>query len=371
MTKKLVLVKCLQCGREWTPRKPDPKRCPGCGSADWNVPDVPVPPPLPPVEEHKAPEPPVHEETTLDRLEFDPEVAYHSIRDRFKRKPRPERPDLPDKEPRRKISEAKPELYDWAATILPKLPLLTLLLVLMYDALGSMARGDMWFVMDWYNATWVLPHIVAIFLYPGGPGAWFQLFWPLAMLLVALFLSLAFVAYVLPYRFCFKDYVIIRGNVKVKDGRVMWSTDNIWTKLWDRFYGTPPRDTVEMWLKHRFFWNPLMPNKDLVKLTLDRKAEHPEMDGPFTLTAYERRYRMYVALNEMVTTDDGQQTRPIPLDEANEKFRRRGESLVWDAQKFSYANPGVRLEKLRKGTHIVPQELKEAADLARKERHEG
>jgi DNA-directed RNA polymerase subunit RPC12/RpoP len=29
---------CLRCGNEWTPRKANPKRCPGCQNPNWNRP---------------------------------------------------------------------------------------------------------------------------------------------------------------------------------------------------------------------------------------------------------------------------------------------------------------------------------------------
>lgn len=357
MTKKPAPVKCLKCGREWSPRNAHPKRCPGCQSSTWNRPP-----------EETTPEPPKAEKAvtnmgSLENMDHPFTIIAKEVRKAREPKPPRERKD-------KRFSEAHPGAYEVAGAILPKVPLLALLVILMYDALTSMAKGDMWFVMDWYEATWVLPKIVYVFMYPGGPGEWFKLYWPLFVLLVMLAITIIFVIWSLPYRFAFKDYVIIRGNVKVKDARVMWSTDNIWTRAWDRIYGTPKRDTVELWLKHKFFWNPLLPDKGLVKLTLDRVIEKPEQDGPFTILAYERRYRKFVALNEMVTTDDGQQTRPIPLDDANDRFNTRGRLLVWDTQRFSLANPDVRIEKLKRGTHIVPQELKEAADVARKARHE-
>lgn len=372
MTKKPSAAKCLRCGREWSPRNAHPKRCPGCQSLAWNV---------PPEKAEAAPSPPVDEEipikhmtidevpcaepSVIEQLEFDPEWAYKKVKRWAGPKKTSER-----KSREKRFSESFPEGFGVISSILPKAPLLLLLIVLMYDALTSLSRGDMWFVMDWYEATWVLPKLVYVFMYPGGPGEWFKMFWPLVVLLVMLLVSLLFVTWSLPYRFVFKDYVIIRGNVKVRDARVMWSTDNMWTRVWDRVYRTPSRDKVELWLKHRFFWNPLLPDKGLVKLTLDRAIEKPEQDGPFTIIAYERRYRKFVALNEMVTTDDGQQSREIPLDQANSRFNERGKLLVWDTQRFSLANPDVRIEKLKRGTHIVPQELKEAADVARKARQE-
>lgn len=31
----LPVCKCLKCGYEWTPRVPDPIRCPGCLAYRW------------------------------------------------------------------------------------------------------------------------------------------------------------------------------------------------------------------------------------------------------------------------------------------------------------------------------------------------
>jgi len=268
------------------------------------------------------------------------------------------------------ISKDNPPLYELATAVLPKLPIISLLLVLAFSAVTSMAAGNMWFVMDWYRATWILPQIVGIFTYAGGPGEWFADYWPVVVLAAMLLISLAIFVWALPWRVAFKDYVIVRGNTKARDGRVMWSTMNIWTRLWDRFYGTEPRKTVDIWLKTKFWWNPLMPSKGLLHLTLDAEADRPEYDGLFTVTARERQYRRYVGYNHMVTTDDAQQTLPIPLDDITANFQRRGRLLVDDTQKFSLANPTVRLEKLRGGTHIVPADLKEAANVARSKRGE-
>ncbi len=268
------------------------------------------------------------------------------------------------------ISQDNPPLYELAATILPKLPIISLLLVLAFSAVTSMAAGNMWFVMDWYNATWILPQIVGIFTYAGGPGEWFADYWPVVVLAAMLLISLAIFAWALPWRVAFKDYVIVRGNTKARDGRVMWSTMNIWTRLWDRIYGTAPRTKVDIWLKTKSLWNPLLPSRGLLHLTLDAEADRPEYDGPFVVTARERQYRRYVGYDHMVTTDDAQQTLPIPLEEITSNFQSRGRLLVDDTQKFSLANPTVRLEKLRGGTHIVPQDLREAADVARSKRGE-
>ena len=389
---------CLICGHSWEPCSEKPRECPKCHSRRWNKPsEEPVEAPIeertseevPPAEVHiieiedappeqveEASEPVASPEPLPPVPRLDPRSEMERIEGQERRgrliaamRRMRERPRDAERK-RTMISKDNPPLYELAATILPKLPIISLLLVLAISAITSMAAGNMWFVLDWYQATWILPQIVGIFTYPAGPGQWFADYWPVVVLAAMLLISLAIFVWALPWRVAFKDYVIIRGNTKARDGRVMWSTMNIWTRLWDRIYGTEPRKTVDIWLKTKFWWNPLMPSKGLLHLTLDAEADRPEYDGPFTFTARERQYRRYVGYNHMVTTDDAQQTLPIPLDDITANFQRRGRLLVDDTQKFSLANPTVRLEKLRGGTHIVPQDLREAADVARSKRGE-
>ena len=410
---------CLICGHSWEPRSENPVKCPKCQSRRWNKPpeepvEAPAEPsetedaleitsiaveqppeieepivedaeeivePVPPVEEvEEASEPVAPPEPLPPVPRLDPRSEMERIEGQERRgrliaamrRMRERRPGDAERKRtmRTMISQDNPPLYELAATILPKLPIISLLLVLAFSAVTSMAAGNMWFVMDWYRATWILPQLVGIFTYAGGPGEWFADYWPLVMIAVMLLVSVLIFVWALPWRVAFKDYMIIRGNTKARDGRVMWSTMNIWTRLWDRIYGTEPRKTVDIWLKTKFWWNPLMPSKGLLHLTLDAEADRPEYDGPFTVTARERQYRRYVGYDHMVTTDDAQQTLPIPLDDITANFQSRGRLLVDDTQKFSLANPTVRLEKLRGGTHIVPQDLREAADVARSKRGE-
>ena len=384
---------CLKCGHSWEPRSENPRQCPKCQSRRWNKPSeepVEQPPEIeepeephiieiedaPPEQVEEASEPVASPEPLPPVPRLDPRSEMERIEGQERRgrliaamRRMRERPRDAERK-RTMISQDNPPLYELAANVLPKLPIISLLLVLAFSAVTSMAAGNMWFVMDWYNATWILPQIVGIFTYAGGPGEWFAEYWPVVVLAAMLLISLAIFAWGVPWRVAFKDYVIVRGNTKARDGRVMWSTMNIWTRLWDRFYGTEPRKTVDIWLKTKFWWNPLMPSKGLLHLTLDAEADRPEYDGPFTVTARERQYRRYVGYNHMVTTDDAQQTLPIPLEEITSNFQSRGRLLVDDTQKFSLANPTVRLEKLRGGTHIVPNDLKEAADIARTKRGE-
>lgn len=423
---------CLICGHNWEPRSENPpKKCPKCQSRQWNKPsEEPVEAPAEPSETEDAleisgiaveqppeieepeepivedaeeivePVPPVEEVHIFEIEDVPPEQVEEASEPVALPEPLPPVPRLDprsemeriegqeqrgrlvaamrrmrerprDAERKRTmISQDNPPLYELAATILPKLPIISLLLVLAFSAVTSMAAGNMWFVMDWYNATWILPQLVGIFTYAGGPGEWIADYWPLVMIAVMLLVSVLIFVWALPWRVAFKDYMIIRGNTKARDGRVMWSTMNIWTRLWDRIYGTAPRTKVDIWLKTKFWWNPLMPSKGLLHLTLDAEADRPEYDGLFTVAARERQYRRYVGYNHMVTTDDAQQTLPIPLEEITSNFQSRGRLLVDDTQKFSLANPTVRLEKLRGGTHIVPQDLREAADVARSKRGE-
>jgi len=38
MKVKVTKLKCLRCGKEWTPRKEDVRQCPYCKTAYFNVP---------------------------------------------------------------------------------------------------------------------------------------------------------------------------------------------------------------------------------------------------------------------------------------------------------------------------------------------
>ncbi|MFA5336601.1 MAG: hypothetical protein WC324_06755 [Candidatus Omnitrophota bacterium] len=347
-----------RCGYTWTPRRDNPERCPKCGTTAWRTP-APVPP-----QEARTEAPPSAPIIQEVREELAPVPRVQE-----KEQKKQEKKGKKDRTPG-KFSERHPAAYDLASNILPRSPILLFLIGLTFSALSSMIIGNYLFVMDWYRGTIILPWFMGIFTYAGGPGEWFADYWPLLTLLICLMVSVTFAFWSLPWRFAFKDYIVIRGNTKSRDGRIMWSTDNIWVRIWDGIYGTPSRDTVEIWLKHRFWWNPLMPQKGLIKLTLDRDIEKPQYEGLFQYTAEERRYRMFTAFGEMITTDDAQQSRPIPIVEINAAFAARSSSLVRDTQKFSLANPSVRIEKLRHGTHIVPDDLREVAELARKVRGE-
>lgn len=276
--------------------------------------------------------------------------------------PRPRRPHT-------KISQDQPQFYEAMAWLLPKSPLFVLCLILAFDAMISLLKGDVWFWMRWYEATWIGPQIVGIFTYPGGPGEWLSDYWILVVLIAMCAMTLAFVIRALPWRFCFKDYVIVRGHNKHPDGRVMWHSANTWTRLWDQWYGTEPRTELDLWIKQGWRWNPLLPNKGLTHLTLDIKEDKPKIDV-FSIEARERRYRRFVGYDHVVTTDQAQQSREIPLDRIGENFKARGERLVLDTHKFSLANPDVRLRKLENGAHMKLPGLKEAADLARQRRGE-
>ena len=350
--RRYLPVCCLKCGHEWEPRSTRPRQCPKCGARTWDV---------PPQEQTEGP-PNINIEAVEETKQGYLAAVIKRARNSIKGRRAPGR--------RTKISEDHPEIYSLATTILPRTPILAILIAIVYSAISSMEVGNMWFVLDWYEATWILPQIVGIFTYPAGPGQWFVDYWPLLVLMIMLAVSVLIFVWALPWRVAFKDYVIIRGNTRARDGRVMWSTMNIWTRLWDRIYGTAPRTKVDIWLKTKFWWNPLIPSKGLLRLTLDREVERPEYNGIFTIEARERRYRQYVGHDHMITTDDAQQSRPIPLAHINSNFHSRGQRLVRDTQKFSLANPTVRLEKLRGGTHIVPQDLREAADVARSKRGE-
>lgn len=261
---------------------------------------------------------------------------------------------------RRLFSENHPGAFQVSASILPKTGLILLCLLLAWDALTSMVQGDYLFYKRWYEMTIVLPMITGIFLFPGGPMEWFQIYGVIASLLGVVAVVLLLIFYRLIWRYMFKDYSIVRGQTELKEGRVYWWTGNIWTRIWDKIYRSGERTEHVLYIK-QYFWppiNPLNPRNGLIKLHLSMK-ERVEYDSLFSITGKEKRFRVYIGENELATTDDAQEGREIPLEEINDVFRQRREHLIGDTQKFSLANPHVRLDLLRDGTYLVPEELNE------------
>lgn len=256
------------------------------------------------------------------------------------------------------FSENHPGAYQVSASVLPKTGLILLGLLLIWDALTSMVQGDYLFYRRWYEMTIILPLIVGIFLFPGGPMEWFQVYGVVASFIGVIALVMALVFYRLVWRYMFKDYSIVRGQTELREGRIYWWTGNIWTRIWDKIYRSGERKEHVLYIK-QYFWpplNPLNPRNSLVKLHLSMEEE-VEYDSLFSITGKEKRFRVWIGENELATTDDAQKGREIPLNEINEVFRQRREHLIGDTQKFSMANPHVRLDLLRDGTYLVPEEF--------------
>lgn len=269
-----------------------------------------------------------------------------------KEEPRPKK-----EKTRRLFSETHPGAYSLAANILPRFGLLILGVVLIYDAFRSILQGDYLFVYHWYEATIILPLITGIFIYPGGPGEWFVDYGEITSILLIIFAVLLLVFHRLVWRYLFKDYSIVRGQTELREGRVYWWTGNMWTRVWDAIYHTPRTEHV-LYIK-QYRWpplNPLNPRSSLIKLHLSLD-EPVEYDSLFSIVGKEKRYRVYIGEDELATTDNAQEGREIPLAEINDIFRQRREHLIGDTQKFSMANPHVRLDLLRDGTYLVPEEF--------------
>lgn len=259
---------------------------------------------------------------------------------------------------RRLFSENHPGAFQVSANVLPKTGLILLGLLLTWDALTSMFQGDYLFYQRWYQMSIVGPLIVGIFLFPGGPMEWIEIYGVVASLIGVIAVILLLVFYRLIWRYFFKDYSIVRGQTELREGRVYWWTGNIWTRIWDKLYRSGERVEHVLYIK-QYFWpplNPLNPRNSLIKLHLSIDEE-VEYDSLFSLTGKEKRFRVYIGENELATTDDAQKGREIPLMEINDVFRDRREHLIGDTQKFSMANPNVRLDLLRDGTYLVPEDF--------------
>lgn len=310
-------------------------------------------------ENAKKPEPEAKPAPPIEKLVIEP-VKFKIKVPKEERPLKEPEPEATPKERRKMFSLVHPGAYNTAASLLPKMGLFILAGVLIYSAMTNMMAGNYLFVMDWFKATIIGPIILGIFIYPGGPKEWFSDYGVIALIVVMVFVVVMFIFYRMVWRFMFKDYSIVRGQSELREGRVYWWTGNMWTRMWDRYWRTEPRTEHVLYIK-QYFWppfNPLNPRGKLIKLHLSTK-ENPEYDSLYSITGHERRFRVYIGDNELATTDDAQSGREIPIDSINGIFKDRRELLIGDTQKFSMANPSVRLDLLRDGTYLTPEDFYE------------
>lgn len=275
-----------------------------------------------------------------------------------------------EKKHREKLfSEAHPQAYKVASTILPRIHTLLILFALLYFMMNELVKGNTDFLIDWYHESWILPSMVEILSSPENFQNWFQTYGTVFIMFMITLIIAGFVFYRTVWRFLFKDYVKESEMVTTYEGRCYFRTNGFWCRLWDALYKSPPRKKIKCWIKPNK-WPPLNifnPVKSLIKIELSPDEEIEEY-SMFELHVHEKPFRRIKDIDEYETHDEGYLSGEIPLEYAGQEFGSRTIHLISDTQRLSLANPSVRLMQLRDGSYIAPPELKEAARIAKERR---
>lgn len=280
-------------------------------------------------------------------------------------------------QPRREafFSEAHPQLYTIVSTIGPRLHTLIIAAMLMYFILRELARGNIGFAIDWYNAS-PLPLIIEIF----SSKELLQAYAPVIIALLVIFIVLAFTIYMVPWRLAFKDYKRVIVNdwkdrleiVTVPEGRLYWRTNNFWYQLWDSIYQSPKRQTVKLYL-HRHWWPPLNilnPPASMIMVEISTE-EQLEQRGLFEILGHEKPYRWRSGLRQYKTRDVPYSTTESPLEASHALFDQGVKRIVGEMRDLTNANSAIRLKQLASQTYGVEEEFLKMLEDEEREGRDG
>jgi hypothetical protein len=281
------------------------------------------------------------------------------------------------------FSERHPMVFKTSRLILPRVPVLTIALPLIYFMVANLLKGDYLFVIRWYRESWILPNLVNILSSKTAFMHWWKFYGPITVMVGLLISGSIIVFYMFIWRFIFKDYTRQTEGVETSEGRGYWVEGrNMWFNLWDLFYGVhyqrkykgaykPDRRVVTVYLNTNFFPppNPSAPSRKMLKVKLSRdRDEWIENRGAYELVGHEGLYRRIIGIREMETHNIGYKSDPIAMREATKIFKDRMDGLVKDTQKLSKANVSVRLDQMKSGTVQMDDELREMINDQRKKK---
>ena len=219
---------------------------------------APAAPPAP--AEASVPANPPAEPQPVEKLRFNRKKLLAHLQEEERKEKRQKEPQPP----RTKFfSEEHPGAYRLGKTFGPVLHSWIIGLLLLYSVMGELMRGHWLFLIDWFNASIIGPGLVRVLTVP---GAWdeFQRYYLTLTLLATILVSLVlYVIYTFLWRYAFRDYfrVIYKDwehklvLSEKREGRLYWWTGNMWYRLWDRLYGSPPRTEHVLYLRPR--WRPI------------------------------------------------------------------------------------------------------------------
>lgn len=348
---------------------------------EWNAPPVdlssgmdlesrPAPEPEAAAEPAKPKEsiaPPAEPSATLaDQLEFDPEWAYKKVK-RWAG-PRPAKEPKPPREKR--FSESYPGAWNLARNLLPRLQVLLPMLILCYSALTETMKGNYAFYDDW--ARWLkLPQIMRVLSDIDllqdtlmADGGYYLMLIIAGVLGIVLF-------YEFVWKCAFKEYRKKVYMREYKEGRCYWHDGNYLCRLFDRYYRSPPRETVRFYIRTHW-WPPLNifnPRASMLEITISQDERYFTRGNK--LVVEEKPIRILTDHNKMVTRDGSYEGVPVPVQEARDELDSRQSELIKGTQKVTMANPHIRKETLRKSGIVASPEFIEEVRKAKEEKAGG
>ncbi len=241
------------------------------------------------------------------------------------------------------FSESHPGIY----RLITLLPSLAMVIVAAGIGLLLMINMDMimTLIMD--------PKIVLDYLERNGV---------MLLILISMLAVMTYIVYTVGWRYLFPDYYIRYGSADVFDGRLYWSDNNILVRLWDRWYGSPPRTKIRYFIHQSLL--PLTLN--VVTTSADERMERKDM---WSIVVHEKSLRRVVdrrgKRTYYETADDTYHHLAIPTEYVESSFDVRMKQMLDATTRASYGNPEVSVDIVRYGSTLVGEDFAEAVRSAR------
>lgn len=282
-------------------------------------------------------------------------------------------------------SERHPMAFKFSRLLLPRIPVLCVVLPLIYFLLMNLVRGDYLFFIRWYEKSWILPQLVSIFSSKEAFKLWFSEYGSLTTMVILLLVFSIVMLYLSVWRFIFKTYIRETEGVDTTEGRAYWVEGrNMWFNLWDVFYGLryqrkygqpyqPERKDLKIYL-NTSAWpppSPAAPGRNMLKIKISKdRDEWIENRGPYQLVVHEGLFRRITGIREFESHNTHYESAPSLRPEAKHLFDGRLNVLVRDTQTVTKGNVDVRLEQMKSGTIPMDDELRQMIAAERRQKRE-
>ena len=218
------------------------------------------------------------------------------------------------------------------AVLIPSMPAIAVVLWVINDLL----RNDLAQLMALFHFLWP-----GFELYISDPDRWAADGYAEVMLLGwAIIIGGVAVLYFTIYSWIFPRYNVRYGQHRVKDGRAYWSSTNMPTQIWDRIWGSPPRNVNDHYVLQSWPLNIIAPRKSLIRITttLNEPVERSLTD----MVVDELVGRQMIGPNHLITSSE-----VIPYVKPDNRyvgdvFDKRAVELVKSCSDLSFGNPHIR-----------------------------